>query len=86
MENDMNMTIMTVLCQPVVTHLEQFIEYLHYAQATVKKDTAPAVLELIKCRRQTLHKSYIAIKYMITRITNLSQMSLGLWNIGHESK
>lgn len=69
---------MTILCQPVVTHLEQFIEYLHYAQAAAKKDTAPAVLELIKCRRQALHKNYIAIKYMITQRTNLSQMPLGL--------
>lgn len=65
---------MNISCKPLATHSEQFIEFLPHAQAIIKKDMTSAVLDLIKCRRQALHKNYIAIKYMITQKTNLSQM------------
>ena len=66
--------VMSILCKTSVTHSEHFVEYFYYAQAVAKKAIVPAVWELIKYRRQVLHKNYIAIKYMITQGTNLSQM------------
>lgn len=65
---------MNILLKTSVPHSEHFTECLYYAQAVTKQDTAPAAWELIKSRRQALHKNYIAINYMITQRTNLSQM------------
>ena len=66
--------VMNILRKTSVPPSEHFAECLHYAQAVTKQDTAPAVWELIKRRRQALHKNHLAIKYMIIQRTNLSQV------------
>ena len=66
--------VTSILCKTSVTHSEHFVEYFCYAQAVAKQAIVPAVWELIKYRRQVLHKNYIVIKYMITQGTNLSEM------------